>query len=769
MKKLRRQARSDQLDELGGIKFHPGQIVLGVLMLSGIVFLGGWSVYASQPHQVEKLSILSEANDAASLAYSQRESFNTAIALEEWMNEGRSYRDLQITRALLGQRLQVRLGNGELTYDQLSDQYKWSLAAIDKIIIQGRDLSPAEKHVLYAANDEALQVFLTETRRLSSDLARLSLNQVNDVVQSRTKAELYQAVITLTTAGIGAILFLWLIRDITRRFRRSRKILQDEQKKLTVVMNTLSLMRGLDSMQNGILNRGVDTWAGGEFMQRLNDEVAALSPDSGLSVEMLEKESKLVKIHVANPENIDEYELEMIQERVQEIATVHASRRRLLAESNYRAAHDHVTGLLNANGLAIEIGKIRPTEKLIASTFFDIDRFHRINDSMGFQYGDSILKKIAEKLSAHTKPGDLLARISSDEFVLITQVTDLDEARHAALDIQSSMEFVARNDSIEVEVTVSAGLLVTEFKEVSAENIMHNGAIAANIAGRQTRAGFAVYNEFEGKELVEALAEEFALKQALRNNEFELFYQPVIELGENKVAGAESLIRWRRPGHGLIYPDDFLPKLRDYNLMDELGRWVLEAAIQMRKNATVFQTQFGIESFKVGINVEASQLLRPEFADQVMFALNESAIDPASLVLEITEHALSEGDIALENLERLKGQGVLIAMDDFGTGYSNLSQIHRLPLSILKLDKSFMPRENMTKQDEQLILDIALIAKSIGVQALAEGVETSEVHDFITSIGITYSQGYLYAPAMPEVEFWNWVRERTQGGSLATV
>ncbi len=767
MKKIRRQEQAEPLDELGRIKFHPGQIVLGVLMLTGIIFLGGWSIYASQPHQVEKLSILSEANDAASLAYSQRESFNTAIALEEWLNEGRTYRDLQITRALLGQRLQVRLGNGELTYDQLSDQYKWSLAAIDKIIIDGKSLSIEEKKRLYAANEEALQIFLTETRRLSSDLARLSLKQVNKVVQSRTKAELYQAIITLATATVGGILFLWLIRDITRRFRKSRDILRDEQQKLDVAMSRLSLMQGLDRIQNTILNRNVDSWADGEFMTRLNEEIHQLSPSSGLSVEMLEKESKIVKIHVANSEYIDTFELDMIQERVQEIATVHASRRKLLAESNFRATHDHITGLLNATGLTNEISQIPPTNNLVASMFFDIDRFHRINDSMGFQYGDSILKKIGIKLSEHSKPGDLLARISSDEFVLITTVKDIPEARHLALEIQSNMEFVARNDSIEVEVTVSAGLLVSNFEDVNAENIMHNGAIAANIAGRQTRAGFAVYNEFEGKELVEALAEEFALKQALRNNEFELFYQPVIELGMNRLAGAEALIRWRRPGHGLVYPDDFLPKLRDYSLMDELGRWVLDAALQMRKNAYVFQSQFGIETFKVGVNIEASQLLRPEFADQVLITLNESSIDPSSIVLEITEHALSEGEIALENLERLKSQGVMIAMDDFGTGYSNLSQIHRLPLSILKLDKSFMPRDKMSKQDEKLILDIVHIARSLGVQALAEGVENAEVHDFITSVGVTYSQGYFYAPAMPEVEFWNWVRENTQGGSLA--
>ena len=140
-------------------------------------------------------------------------------------------------------------------------------------------------------------------------------------------------------------------------------------------------------------------------------------------------------------------------------------------------------------------------------------------------------------------------------------------------------------------------------------------------------------------------------------------------------------------------------------------------------------------------------------------ALKDENLEPNDLVLEVTEHALSEGDIALENLVRLKEYGVWIAMDDFGTGYSNLSQVHRLPLTMLKLDKSFMPRTELQESDKQLILDIQLIANSLGIGALAEGVESKEVHDYITSIGLTFAQGYYYSPALPEIEFWNWVRE----------
>ena len=728
-------------------------------MVTGIIGLGSWSIYSAQPHQVEKLSILSEANDAASLAYSQRESFNTAIAFEEWSHGDIELRELQITRALLGQRLQVRLGNGEQTYDQLSPRYRWSLSELDKIIVAGRSMSPLEIHKQYESSQAVLDTFLTETRRMSSELARLSLAQVNEVVQKRAQVEFWQAVITLVTAIFGSIFFIWLLRDFAARFRSSRKVIQDEEKKLSIVMNTLSLIRLLDKLQADFLNKPVDSWKRGEFFRQLNEATAELHSEAGLSLQLLDNDLKKILVVAEHPDEIDHYEMKLIQERLQEIATIHASRRRIFEESNYRASHDHITGLLNGTGLRQVYEKFTPIKKKVAAIFFDIDRFHRINDSMGFKYGDSILQKVAEKLSTHVHDEDIVARISSDEFVLITQVDHIEEARIKALEVQADLEFAVSQNDIEIEVTVSAGLVVVEKEYLNIDSMLHDGAIASNLAGRQVQSGFAVYNEFEGKELVDALAEEFALKQALRNNEFELFYQPVVRLDTGQVVGAESLVRWRRPGHGLIYPDDFLPKLRDFNLMDDLGVWALQSALRMRKSAYVFQKQYGIEEFHVGINVEAGHLLRADFADIVINALKEENLDPSDLVLEITEHALSEGDIALENLDRLKSYGVWIAMDDFGTGYSNLSQIHKLPLTMLKLDKSFMPRENLTESDKQLIIDIQLIAKSLGIEALAEGVESKEVNDFITSIGLTFAQGYFYSPALPEIEFWNWVRE----------
>lgn len=728
-------------------------------MILGISGLAGWSIYSAQPHQVEKIAILSEANDSASLAYSQRESFNTAIAMEEWLNGDLSLRELQITRALLGQRLRVRLGNGEQTYDKMTKNYKWALGEIDKLIIDGKSITPAQKKARAAASQEELDVFLTETRRMSSELARISLAQVNKVVQQRAKAEFWQAMITLITAIFGSIFFIWLIRDVTQRFRDSRKILRDEQKKLTVVMITLSLIRVLDELQFDFLNKPVDSWKRGEFFRQLNEATAGLPTATPLSLQLIDNDTKKILVVAENPDEIDEYELNLIQERLQEIASIHASRRRIFEESNYRAAHDHITGLLNVTGLRQGIEKIGPSHTKAAAIFFDIDRFHRINDALGFQYGDSILQQVAEKLSTHATGNDLVARISSDEFVIITKTANIEDARQKALQIQADLEFAVSNNDLEIEVTVSAGLLVIDSATVNADAILHDGAIAANIAGRQVRAGFAVYNEFEGKELVDALAEEFALKQALRNNEFELYYQPVIRLDTQQVVGAESLVRWHRPGHGIIYPDDFLPQLRDYNMMDELGVWSLQAALRMRKSAYVFQKQYGLDEFHVGINVEAGHLLRADFADIVIAALKDENLEPNDLVLEVTEHALSEGDIALENLVRLKEYGVWIAMDDFGTGYSNLSQVHRLPLTMLKLDKSFMPRTELQESDKQLILDIQLIANSLGIGALAEGVESKEVHDYITSIGLTFAQGYYYSPALPEIEFWNWVRE----------
>ena len=739
-----------------------GQILLFALMIMGILSLILWSVYSSKPHQVEKLSILSESNDAASLAYSQRESFNVALAIESWYHGDGTYRDLQIARALLGQRLQVLTQGDVTTYSLMTQRYRNSLAVLDEVIKNGRDLPVNQRLKLLQQSEKALGSFLTETRRMSRTIQLSSFKAVNKVVQSRARSELYQSFILFLTSFVGFIFFVWVSRDLGIRFRQTRKMIEEERKKLVDATRAIEISRKLDEIQNELLGRPVESWKHGEFFKELARYTEELAPEAGLEVRQSDNPRREIDLLVTDANKIGNAELATIRKRVDEISQIHRSRRRLHEEAIYRASHDSLTGLLNSAGLTktIEESAIPSKTGVLAAIFIDVDRFHRINDSLGFKYGDSILKTIADKLKELTGPNDLVARINSDEYAVVTPVEDEHDGRLRALELQAGLEFAAHSQDIEMEITVSVGLVLTDTENIRKIDLMHDGAIATSLAGRQIRSGFASFTEALSHEYVESLSQEFALKQALRNNEFVLYLQPVIGLEHGTIEGAETLIRWNRPGHGLVYPDEFLPTIREYGLVDELGVWVMNTAMQIRANSYIFQSEFNIERFKIGVNVEAEELINPDFYERYRTAFQRTGVNPADFVLEVTEHAFAEGEIAIDQLTRVRDLGALIAIDDFGTGYSNLAQAQNLPLSILKIDKSFVPKGQMDNNEKQLVVDIKQIADTLQLESLAEGVETPDAEAFVASLGVTYAQGYLYSPAVPEREFWNWVRRR---------
>ena len=223
--------------------------------------------------------------------------------------------------------------------------------------------------------------------------------------------------------------------------------------------------------------------------------------------------------------------------------------------------------------------------------------------------------------------------------------------------------------------------------------------------------------------------------------------------------GGEALIRWNRPGYGVLLPNEFLSKVSDHDLEIELGDWIIENALRFRANARLFEEELSLESFRVGINVEASQIRRSDFADKLMESVQKLSIDATDVSIEITEHSLTDGDIALQQLRKLKANNFVIAIDDFGTGYSNLSQVNSLPISVLKIDRSFLIPGAGSSMDRQLILDIKQLADNLKLRVVAEGVESIEVEKFLVDSGITRVQGFFYSPPLPEVNFWGWVRD----------
>lgn len=264
---------------------------------------------------------------------------------------------------------------------------------------------------------------------------------------------------------------------------------------------------------------------------------------------------------------------------------------------------------------------------------------------------------------------------------------------------------------------------------------------------------------FSVASLYEAALENISLRRALKNNEFELFYQPVVRLEDNQIIGAEALVRWRQSDENLLYPKDFLPGLRRLGLMRELDAWVLTRVTSMGLKAQIYEKLLGLKEFHVFVNIDANQLQNESYAGEIMSHLKQSSLAANKLVIEISECGVYDTEKVARNLRALSEMGVIIALDDFGTGHSNLNQIRELPLHILKLDKSFIDNifENSIYQD--LLFQILDISKTFNLNLLVEGVETKELHDFISSIGVHSAQGFYYSQALPEVTFWNWVEK----------
>ena len=734
-----------------------GQIGLLVLIILGIGSLAGYTIYSATPHQVEKLSILSESNDAASLAYSQRESFNLALILEDWVRGEIKIREVEISRALLGQRLQVKLADGSTTYSVMSDKYRKMLSEIDKFIISNASTSVIDRAKQFATLRVTYANFLTETRRMSKTIQLESLRQVNKVVKNRIRSEYFQSGILIFVIGLGLFFLIWIIRDLSNAFRDAKSILESEQDKLNLANRLLERSRSMDQFQSKIGEINFTEVKSLEFPSLFEAELHDALQINNFSIKPSGDSFELSTLDDAL---LETSERNLIKTRFYEVMKQHDSRYRLFFEADFRANHDLQTGFLNERGLETQLANqtILPTDQF-AAIFIDIDRFHRINDSMGFDYGDSVMREVGLRLRKLTSPKDVIARLNSDEFLVITPITDSDSARFRALALQSDLGFTTQNNQVELHLTFTVGLVIYRPLEVPPSLLLRHGALALNLANRQIRSGFATYSRDQGQEYVESLADEYAIREGIRLNQFELYFQPVIELSTNTVIGGEALLRWNRPGFGVVGPNEFLPKVREHELDIELGDWVIENALRFRVNARLFQTEFNLQSFRVGINVEASQLKRTDFADKLINSIHRLNIQSEDVSVEVTEHSLTEGDASLQQLQKLKTFGFVIAIDDFGTGYSNLSQVHNLPVSVLKIDKSFLIPTAGRLIDKQLIMDIKQLSQNLGLRLVAEGVESQEVEDFLLESGITRVQGFHYSPPLSEVNFWSWVRD----------
>ncbi|WP_303786971.1 EAL domain-containing protein [Azovibrio restrictus] len=427
--------------------------------------------------------------------------------------------------------------------------------------------------------------------------------------------------------------------------------------------------------------------------------------------------------------------------------------RHIEAHIQYLAHYDPLTHLPNRTlwmeraGAALFAAR-RHDQDVLAVMFLDVDQFKTVNDSLGHGVGDQLLAEVARRLQSCLRGDDLLARLGGDEFVLLLpRLAQAEDAAGVAAKLLAALAHPVLVAGHELSVSASIGIALYPADGEDVETLLKHADIAMYSAKAAGRANFQFFVPEMNVRAFERMMLENALRRALERQELVLHYQPQVEACSGRLIGCEALVRWQHPEMGLVPPGHFIPVAEDSGLIVPLGEWVLAEACRQ-------QVRWAGQGLVMAVNISALQFRRGDFVEMVERTLKETGADPAALELEITESALMQpGDELSERLHRLRALGLTLALDDFGTGYSSLAYLKRLPISRLKLDRSFVMDIPLDAEDLAIATATLSLAADLGMEVVAEGVETESQVDFLTRKGCQVLQGFLFGRPMPAAEF----------------
>lgn len=444
-----------------------------------------------------------------------------------------------------------------------------------------------------------------------------------------------------------------------------------------------------------------------------------------------------------------------VRERTLELQQEIAMREQMQYQLEHQVMHDPLTDLPNRLFIRDQLhralsGLRRYPERGFALLYLDVDRFKLFNDSLGHQAGDAVLYELAQRLRECVRPTDVVGRLSGDEFAIIVDTgTKPHAVNHVAQRIQRAMQQPMHIAERELQVSVSIGIAIGDDSYRTIDEVLHDADVAlyqAKAAGRQR---YVFFNEEQENAAIQVLELEQQLRKALQRNEFVPFFQPIVELNSGQVVGYEALIRWQHPERGLLTPGAFLAVAEQTGLMEAID-WQMYRLACSAARPLIHSGRF------LTMNVSPRHFQSPNFGQALLQLLQETDFNPCNLHVEVTETTLLGDPAAVAHiLQQLKEAGIGSALDDFGTGYSSLGYVHRFPLAMVKIDRSFTSDlDNATQPRSAAIIAAVLgLGRALELDVVAEGIETEAQRQTLLDMGCHYGQGFYFGRPQP-VEHW---------------
>ncbi len=421
------------------------------------------------------------------------------------------------------------------------------------------------------------------------------------------------------------------------------------------------------------------------------------------------------------------------------------------------ATHDALTSLHNRSVFVDHLTKIlqynnRKKHFDFALLYLDLDRFKRINDSLGHLVGDQLLIEISKRIKETVRSADSVARLGGDEFaILLIDINKPADVIALAKRLLQRIEEPLYLDRREIKISASVGITLNRDGHTSSKEVLRDADIAMYAAKNSGKSKYMLFDKKMHAKALALLQLEMDMRSALKHSEFTLFYQPIVEMKNQKIISFEALIRWQHPEKGMISPVDFIPLAEENGFIIPLGTWIFETACKKIKTLRTTHPQH--KNTSIHINISPPQFWQNGFVEELLRVVSALNLPPKAIVLEVTESVILKNAMeALKIFEKIKQHGFPLYIDDFGTGYSSLSYLYQFPFEGLKIDRSFVDVIEKDDKCKELIKTIIQLAKNLGLEVVAEGVEKKEQSDYLMAQGCKYAQGYLYARPQEKID-----------------